>query len=334
VPRAVARPADRSSYRVDAMRVAAVFAVALCLLALTRPALAAGATPGNRPNVLVIMTDDQGFGDFAMNGNPVVRTPNLDKLAKDGVRLTNFYVSPVCSPTRASLLTGRYNYRTGVVDTYLGRSLMDSDEVTLAEMLRWAGYRTGIFGKWHLGDNYPMRPQDQGFGESLVLKGGGLGQPSDFPGGSNYTDPILLRNGRPVKTTGYVSDVLATATMNFMTANRDRPFFAYLAFNAPHEPLNDVPKDQLDRYKSLRLTASQFVSPGWPLPQRMDMDKARSLSDAELDDALREAKQDLWGARFALSTRQLKDYSTIPQTRRTIARILTVQRERKLGRTA
>jgi len=181
VPRAVARPADRSSYRVDAMRVAAVFAVALCLLALTRPALAAGATPGNRPNVLVIMTDDQGFGDFAMNGNPVVRTPNLDKLAKDGVRLTNFYVSPVCSPTRASLLTGRYNYRTGVVDTYLGRSLMDSDEVTLAEMLRWAGYRTGIFGKWHLGDNYPMRPQDQGFGESLVLKGGGLGQPSAGP---------------------------------------------------------------------------------------------------------------------------------------------------------
>jgi arylsulfatase A-like enzyme len=255
------------------MRVAAVLAVALCLLALGRPALAQGAAPGNRPNVLVIMTDDQGFGDFAFNGNPVVRTPNLDRLAKEGVRLTNFYVSPVCSPTRASLLTGRYNYRTGVVDTYLGRSLMRTEEVTLAEMLRWAGYRTGVFGKWHLGDNYPMRPGDQGFGESLVLKGGGLGQPSDFPGGGNYTDPILLRNGRPVKTTGYVSDVLATATINFITANRDRPFFAYLAFNAPHEPLNDVPKDYLSRYSSLRLTASQFISPGWPLPQRLDGDK-------------------------------------------------------------
>ena len=141
------------------------------------------------------MTDDQGFGDLGVHGNPKIMTPNLDKFAGESVWLKNFYVSPVCAPTRASLLTGRYNYRTGVVDTYLGRALMYPDEVTLAEVLSGAGYRTGIFGKWHLGDNAPMRPIDQGFGESLVIKGGGIGQAADPPGGSSYFDPILQHNG-------------------------------------------------------------------------------------------------------------------------------------------
>ena len=134
------------------MRVVVLLTVVTSLLTASAPAAGADAPP-KRPNVLIIMTDDQGFGDLACNGNPVVRTPHLDQMAKESVRLTNFYVSPVCSPTRASLMTGRYNYRTGVVDTYLGRSLMHTDEVTLAEMLKWAGYRPGIFGKWHLGDN-------------------------------------------------------------------------------------------------------------------------------------------------------------------------------------
>src|SRR5262249_36690591 len=125
-----------------------------------------------RPNIVLVVTDDQGYGDLGCHGNPRIRTPNIDRFAKQGVRPTNFYVSPVCSPTRASLMTGRYCYRTGVVDTYLGRSLMHADEVTLAESLRDAGYRTGIFGKWHLGDNYPLRAIDQGFQEALVCKGG------------------------------------------------------------------------------------------------------------------------------------------------------------------
>ena len=253
------------------MRVVLLVTAVISLLAAS--AGAAPDAPAKRPNVLVIITDDQGYGDLASHGNPVVRTPHLDQLAKESVRLTNFYVSPVCSPTRASLLTGRYSYRTGVVDTFLGRSMMHTDEVTLAEMLRWAGYRTGIFGKWHLGDNYPMRPMDQGFGESLVHKGGGLGQPSDLPGGGGYTDPILLRNAHAVRTSGYVSDVLAAAAIDFIKTNRDRPFFAYLAFNAPHDPLGDVPQAHLDRYKSIDLTASRFVSPGWPLPTRLDTDK-------------------------------------------------------------
>ena len=131
----------------------------------------ATAAAARRPNVLLIMTDDQGFGDLGAHGNPKIKTPHLDAFTRESVWLKNFYVSPVCAPTRASLLTGRYNFRTGVVDTYLGRALMYPDEVTLAEVLSGAGYRTGIFGKWHLGDNAPMRPIDQGFQEALVIEG-------------------------------------------------------------------------------------------------------------------------------------------------------------------
>jgi arylsulfatase A-like enzyme len=156
----------------------AFLAALLCFPALVGSGIAdPGGLSPEHPNVIVIVTDDQGYGDLGVHGNPKVRTPNLDRLARQGVRLSQFHVSPVCSPTRASLLTGRYNYRTGVVDTFRGRSMMHPDEVTLAERLSRAGYRTGIFGKWHLGDNAPLRPIDQGFQEALVLKGGGIGQP-------------------------------------------------------------------------------------------------------------------------------------------------------------
>jgi arylsulfatase A-like enzyme len=134
------------------------------------------------------------------------------------------------------LLTGRYNYRTGVVDTYLGRSMMHSDEVTLAEVLRGAGYRTGIFGKWHLGDNYPLRAIDQGFEEAVVCTGGGLTQPSDPPG-NHYTDPLLKVNGKWEKREGYCTDIFFRETIRFVEQNRNRPFFAYLPTNAPHTPL-------------------------------------------------------------------------------------------------
>src|SRR5262249_42743356 len=183
-----------------------------------------------------------GHGDLGFHGNPKIRTPHLDQLARQSVQLTYFYVSPVCSPTRSSLMTGRYNYRTGVVDTFLGRSLMYPDAGTLAEVLGAAGYRTGIFGKWHLGDNYPMRPIDQGFQEALVLRGGGIGQPSDPPapltqpsppaggrglgeGGGSYFDPILQHNGKQVKTKGYCSDVFTDAALQFIEQQRGRPFF-------------------------------------------------------------------------------------------------------------
>lgn len=226
---------------------------------------AAVAPLGKHPNVIVIMTDDQGHGDFGFNGNPKIRTPNLDRLARESVRFENFYVMPVCSPTRACLLTGRYNYRTGIVDTYLGRSLMHPDETIIAEMLSRTGYRTGIFGKWHLGDNYPMRPIDRGFQEAFVLKGGGIGQPSDPPGGESYFNPILQHNGTPVKTTGYVSDVITDAAIQFLVKNRRKHFFVYLAFNAPHTPL-EVPEKYYRHYAGMNLAHSEFPSMGHPLP--------------------------------------------------------------------
>jgi arylsulfatase A-like enzyme len=210
---------------------------------VTRRALltAAGSAPlfsqrARRPNVLLIMTDDQGYGDLSIHGNPHLKTPHMDSLGRAGVQFTQFQVSPVCSPTRASLMTGRYNYRTGVVDTYLGRSMMYSDEVTLPELLREAGYQTGIFGKWHLGDNYPMRPIDQGFAEAIVCKGGGVGQPSDPPG-NTYFDPILQHNGKAEKFQGYCTDIFAGQAIDFISRHRERPWFAYLATNAPHTPL-------------------------------------------------------------------------------------------------
>jgi arylsulfatase A-like enzyme len=196
--------------------------------------LVAQRTP--RPNVLLIITDDQGYGDFSIHGNSHLKTPHMDSIGRDGVQFTQFQVCPVCSPTRASLMTGRYNYRTGVVDTYLGRSMMHGDEVTLPELLREAGYRTGIFGKWHLGDNYPMRPIDQGFEQALVCKGGGIGQPSDPPG-NRYFDPVLQHSGKAGKFRGYCTDIFADHAIEFISRNRERPWFTYLATNAPHTPL-------------------------------------------------------------------------------------------------
>lgn len=229
-----------------------------------------------RPNILLIVTDDQGYGDLGIHGNPKLRTPHLDRLARQSVGFRSFYVSPVCSPTRASLLTGRYNYRTGVVDTYLGRSLMHSDEMTLAELLSGAGYRTGIFGKWHLGDNYPLRAMDQGFQESLTLNGGGIGQPSDPPGGESYFNPLLRRNGQWVKTKGYVSDVLTDATIDFITRNRERPFLGYLAFNAPHTPL-EVPPEKYANYKAMNLRSVDFPRKGHPISAKFDADTTSKI---------------------------------------------------------
>src|SRR4030042_2823639 len=147
------------------------------------------------PNIILIITDDQGYGDFGINGNPHVKTPVLDNFARQSIRFNNFYVCPVSAPTRAALMTGRYSLRTGVRDTYNGGAMMASKEVTIAEMLKTAGYATGIFGKWHLGDNYPMRPCDQGFDESVIHLSGGMGQPGDFTTwprlDSSYFDPVL-----------------------------------------------------------------------------------------------------------------------------------------------
>lgn len=219
------------------------------LRAAAAPALLAA--PPKPPNVILILTDDQGYGDLGCHGNDRLKTPHLDRLARESVELTQFHSSPVCAPTRASLMTGRYNYRTGAIDTYLGRAMMYPEETTLAERFSAAGYRTGIFGKWHLGDNYPLRSIDQGFQESLVHNGGGIGQPSDPPG-NHYFDPVLQHNGKPKKCSGYCTDIFTAAAMQFVEANRGRPFFAYLATNAPHTPA-EIDDRYAAPYRSLGL---------------------------------------------------------------------------------
>ena len=141
-----------------------------------------------RPNVILVITDDQGYGDLRCHGNPVIQTPNLDRLHSESIRLTDFHVDPTCSPTRSALMTGHYSTRTGVWHTIMGRSLLGKHEVTMADVFSASGYRTGIFGKWHLGDNYPFRPQDRGFGEVLVHGGGGVGQGPDYWGNDYFDD--------------------------------------------------------------------------------------------------------------------------------------------------
>jgi arylsulfatase A-like enzyme len=227
---------------------------------LTALAFFTGATlfADNRPNIVLIMTDDQGYGDLSVMGNPILETPHIDSLARDGASMDTFYVSPVCSPTRASLMTGRYNYRTRLVDTFKGRSMMEPEELTIAEALEEAGYKTGIFGKWHLGDNYPLRPTDQGFQEALIHLGGGLGQPSE-PRENNrrYTNPILFHNNEQVQTQGYCTDVYFDTAMQYIdeALKADKPFFTYIATNAPHSPFHDVPETLYRKYKSKDLSS-------------------------------------------------------------------------------
>jgi arylsulfatase A-like enzyme len=196
---------------------------------------------GKRPNVILVITDDQGYGDLGCHGNPVIQTPNLDRLHSESIRLTDFHVDPTCSPTRSALMTGHYSTRTGVWHTIMGRSLLGKHEVTVADVFSASGYKTGIFGKWHLGDNYPFRPQDRGFGEVLVHGGGGVGQGPDY-WGNDYFDDTYLHNGKWKKFSGYCTDVWFDGAMKFIEANKERPFFCYLTTNAPHGPYNVAEK--------------------------------------------------------------------------------------------
>ncbi len=203
----------------------------------------------SRPNVILIITDDQGYGDLAAHGNPIIRTPHMDHLWAQSVRLTNFHVDPTCSPTRSALMTGRYSTRTGVWHTVMGRSLMDPRELTLAEVFAANGYRTAMIGKWHLGDNYPLRPEDQGFHYVVRHGGGGVGQTPDA-WGNDYFDDTYWKNGRWVRFQGYCTDVWFREAMEFISQCRDRPFFLYLATNAPHGPYR-VPQRYREMYLRL-----------------------------------------------------------------------------------
>ena len=193
-----------------------------------------------RPNVLLILSDDQGYGDLSLHGNTHLKTPNIDALGQNGIRFDRFFVSPLCAPTRASLLTGRYSLRAGVAGVQGGTETMNADETTIAEVLRDAGYKTGLFGKWHNGEHYPYTPQGQGFEEVL---GFNLGH------WNNYFNTTLKHNGQPVKTKGYITDVLTDAALQFIEDNKSQPFFCYVPYNVPHTPLQ-VPDKYFDAYKN------------------------------------------------------------------------------------
>ncbi|MCA8973013.1 MAG: sulfatase-like hydrolase/transferase, partial [Planctomycetes bacterium] len=180
-----------------------------------------------RPNVLLVLTDDQGYGDLGSTGNPWIRTPNLDAFAVASVRCNDFHVSPLCTPTRGSLMTAHNPLRNGAWATCWGRSILRREETTIADHFAGAGYRTGLFGKWHLGDSYPYRPQDRGFQKVVAHKGGGVGNTPDFWGNS-YFDDTYFANGKPTRYEGYCTDVWFEEATAFITEALDAgsPFFA------------------------------------------------------------------------------------------------------------
>ncbi|MGH9833397.1 MAG: sulfatase-like hydrolase/transferase [Blastocatellia bacterium] len=218
-----------------------------------------------RPNVLLIITDDQGYGDLALHGNEQISTPALDRLGRESIRFDRFFVSPLCAPTRASLLTGRYSLRAGVSGVAEGQETMRAEVVTIAEALRAAGYRPGLFGKWHNGEHFPYTPNGQGFQEAF---GFNLGH------WNNYFDTTLKHNGRSVKTKGFITDVLTDAALKFISAKPDQPFFCYLSYNAPHSPFQ-VPDKYFDKYKAKGL--DDYLASVYGMIENVDDNVARTL---------------------------------------------------------
>jgi len=210
-----------------------------------------------KPNVILVLTDDQGYADLGCTGNPWIKTPNIDAFHDDAVRLTDFHVSPLCTPTRGAIMSGRRPIRNGAWATCWGRSILRKTEVTMADVFARSGYATGMFGKWHLGDNYPYRPQDRGFQRVVAHKGGGVGQTPDF-WGNNYFDDTYFHNGEARPHEGYCTDVWFEEATRFIEANREGPFFAYIATNAPHSPYLVA-----ERYRKLYEGNPEIPEPGF-----------------------------------------------------------------------
>jgi arylsulfatase A-like enzyme len=200
-----------------------------------------------KPNIVFVLTDDQGYGDLGCTGNEAVKTPNIDMFFEESTHLTNFHVGPTCAPTRSGLMSGHYANSAGVWHTVGGRSLLREEEWTLPQALKESGYTTGIFGKWHLGDEYPYRPKDRGFDEAIVHGGGGISQAPDY-WGNDYFDDTYYVNNVPKPFKGYCTDVFFREGLSFIEKNATKPFFCYIACNAPHSPYN-VDKKYSDLYK-------------------------------------------------------------------------------------
>jgi arylsulfatase len=226
--------------------IAALLPSLVTLAATEAPSVAVDRLAGSRPNIVFVLTDDQGYGDLSCHGNPVLRTPNLDRLHAEGRRFTDFHVSPTCSPTRCALMTGRHEFKSGVTHTINERERMSLQATTLAQILHQAGYTNGIFGKWHLGDEDAYQPDRRGFDEVYIHGGGGIGQ--SYPGscgdapGNTYFNPALWHNGRFEKTQGYCADLYFAQAQRWINSiPTTRPFFAFITPNTPHEPLQCPP---------------------------------------------------------------------------------------------
>lgn len=235
-----------------------------------------------KPNIVFVLTDDQGYGDLSCNGNPILKTPNIDNLYNESAHFTDFHVGPTCAPSRAGLLTGHYANSTGVWHTVGGRSLLRKDEWTIATALKENGYSTGIFGKWHLGDSSPYLPHERGFDKAIIHGGGGISQTPDF-WGNDYFDDTYSVNGIPTKFSGYCTDVFFNEAKKFILECNDKPFFCYISLNAPHGPHN-VDTKYSDKYLS---KTSEYRAKYYGMIENIDenVGKMRSfLKDNNIDD--------------------------------------------------
>ncbi|VGO18920.1 arylsulfatase [Pontiella sulfatireligans] len=247
------------------------------LVLMLAVAVGAKSLKGSRPNIVLVMTDDQGSLLSCM-GHPMLQTPNIDRFSKQSLRLTEFHVSPTCAPTRAAIMSGRHEFKNGVTHTVQERERMALTTVTIAQTLQRAGYATGIFGKWHLGDPDPYLPGNRGFSEALTHGAGGIGQLypgscADFPPNVKlrYNDPVLLHNDTIVKSKGYCTDIFFASALGWMKQQLDaeKPFFTYLVPNTPHSPLIS-PEANLKRLKDRGLDLDKNVEGRFGMIENID----------------------------------------------------------------
>ena len=265
--------ADQHLNRRGFIRTGAALAAGLPLLS---SCVSSGSNEENTPpNVVLVLTDDQGWGDVPRNGNQYLQTPVLDSFAAGGAALERFHVSPVCAPTRAALLTGRYPWRCGVDGVTRGRETMRLDEVTVADLFGGEGYATACFGKWHNGAHYPYHPNGRGFDKFLGFCSGHW---------NNYFDTKLDSNGETVQTEGYIADVLTDGAVSFIEQNASSPFFLYLPYNTPHSPFQ-VPDEYYDKY--LKLTGDPTLACVYGMVENVDRNFGRVLDALERTDVRR-----------------------------------------------
>ena len=246
------------------------------LTAMTGSLLAAGGS-SKKPNVILIMTDDQGYGDLACLGNPWIDSPNIDRLHADSIRLIDFHVSPMCSPTRAALLTGRHCRHVGVRQTNNCTNLIARDVPTMADVFAMNGYRTGMFGKWHLGETYPYRPHDRGFHEAIYHGNGAVGTAGDV-WGNDYFDDTYHHNGQPKKYSGYCTDVWFTEASRFIRESHAHgdPFFCYLSTNVVHGPML-VADEYFLRYRDVKGVFSRNAAKMYGMVANLDENMGRLM---------------------------------------------------------